>query len=160
MRRLGRWLPYCLVAVGLGLGCRAERRGDADTGAQSARTAPDSGAGMAGMNMGGSASNRLMTEMDAHLRETEALRPDSLKALLPQHRQRVANLIAELNREMRDMNMTADAAWAVTVDSLRQDLTRMPELAAADLRELMPGHRHRVHSLMAMHRSMMAAMRR
>jgi hypothetical protein len=67
-------------------------------------------------------------------------------------------MLARMNREMRDMNMTADAAWNATVDSLRQDLTRMPELTGSELEAIMPGHRARMMRLMEMHRTMMSEM--
>jgi hypothetical protein len=81
-------------------------------------------------------------------------RGDSLKAMLPTHRQTAANLIAQMNREMRQMNMPADPAWTATVDSLRQDLVRMPEMGAAELQSAMPAHAARLGRLMRMHRSM------
>ncbi len=37
-----------------------------------------------------------------------------------------ANMLAQFNREMSQMNMPDDPAWRATVDSLRQDLARMP----------------------------------
>jgi hypothetical protein len=83
---------------------------------------------------------------------------DSMKAIVPMHRQMVANLIAQLEREMRDMNMTGDAAWNATLDSLRQDLRVMPELSAQALRDFMPAHSSRVRRVVEMHRSMMANM--
>jgi hypothetical protein len=114
-------------------------------------------AGMAGMTM---ESARMMDEMGPHLRALDGAGADSLRAALPAHRQRVANMIAQMNREMRDMNMAADAAWGATVDSLRQDLTRMPELSPGELAALMPGHRARVERLMASHREMVGRMGR
>jgi hypothetical protein len=64
-----------------------------------------------------------------------------------------------MNREMRDMNMTTDAAWNAMVDSLRSDLIRMPGMGAAELATLMPAHRERVERLMSMHAAMMGPLR-
>ena len=69
-----------------------------------------------------------------------------------------ANLLSTFNSEMRSMNMQADAGWNALVDSLRQDLTRMPDLAASPLGQLMPAHRERVRRLMKMHADMMKKM--
>ena len=44
--------------------------------------------------------------------------------MVPEHRQLVANRIAHMNREMRDMNVTTDAKWNETVDVLRKDLVQ------------------------------------
>ena len=133
------------------------------------REAADAGAardtgGMAAMpgmaGMGAMESARMMDEMGPHLRALDGAGADSLRRALPAHRQRVANMIAQMNREMRDMSMAADAAWDATVDSLRQDLTRMPELSPGELAALMPAHRARVERLMASHREMMGRMGR
>ena len=95
-----------------------------------------------------------MEQMRAHLQAMHGAGGDRLKALLPMHRQMAANLIAEMNREMRQMNMTADPAWTATVDSLRQDLVRMPEMGAAEMLAAMPAHEARLDRLLQMHRSM------
>jgi hypothetical protein len=50
--------------------------------------------------------------------------------------------------------MTADAAWTATVDSLRQDLTRMPDLGGGEIAAMMPAHRARVERLIESHRTM------
>jgi hypothetical protein len=84
--------------------------------------------------------------------------PDRMMTMMPQHRQMAANMLAQMNREMRDMNMTADESWTATVDSLREDLTRMPEMTPAEMQALMPAHHARMQRLMGMHREMMGEM--
>lgn len=84
---------------------------------------------------------------------------DSLIAMLPMHRQMAANMVAEFNREMRGMNMAADESWNAAVDSLRQDLVRMPEMSGTELSGFMPAHEARLTRLMEMHRSMVASMK-
>ncbi len=127
-----------------------DRDGAADTAAPAGDTAQ---AGMQGMGGGG-----MMEQMQAHMRMMNGAGADSMQAMLPMHRQMVANMISQFGREMREMNMTADAAWLATIDSLRQDNIRMPEMSASELRAFMPEHGARVMRLMDMHRSMMANM--
>lgn len=110
--------------------------------------------GMSGMQGGG-----MMEEMQAHMRSMRDVGGDSLKAMLPMHRQMAANMIAQMNREMRNTNMAADAGWTATVDSLRQDLVRMPEMGAHELQSFMPAHHARLERLMQMHGSMMEGMK-
>lgn len=115
--------------------------------------------GMQGMGgMEGMASGGTTERMREHMRAMQGAGADSVMAMMPMHRQMTANMIAQMNREMRDMNMAADAEWSATVDALRQDLTRMPEMTAAELRALMPEHRARVERLMEMHGGMMEEM--
>src|SRR5688500_19157274 len=115
-------LAVLVFAVGA---CRqnGDRDASRDTGG---RVGTDTGmAGMEGMR--GGASAQMMADGGAHLEIMRTAMGDSMKAMLPMHRQMVANMIAQLDREMRDMNMTGDAAWNATLDSLRQDLRVMPE---------------------------------
>jgi hypothetical protein len=102
--------------------------------------------------------NGMMGEMMAHMQMMRGAGADSMQAMLPMHRQMVANMLAQMNREMRDMGMSADAQWNATVDSLRSDLTRMPEMSSEELQALMPAHQDRMMRLMAMHRTMMSDM--
>jgi hypothetical protein len=125
-------------------------------------TSRDTGmAGMEGMrrDTAGFGSAQLMTAMDAQMGTMRNATADSMKAMLPMYRQMLANMIAQIDREMRDMNMTGDAAWRATLDSLRQDLRVMPDLSAQALRDLMPAHSLRVRRVIDTHRSMMASMR-
>jgi D-mannonate dehydratase len=147
-----------LLALAIAAAC-----GQADDSAARGTAVPDSLAGAAesanGMPaMPGMQGSGTTEEMQAHMRTMHGVGGDSLKAMLPMHRQMAANMIAQMNREMRDMNMTADAGWTATVDSLRQDLVRMPEMDAEELGSYMPAHQGRLNRLMEMHGEMMRKM--
>lgn len=137
-------------------GCNEERP-------QSGNTAVHA-EGNAGMdrharNVGhGGMQNGVMGEMTAHMQMMTGASVDSMQAMLPMHRQIVANMLSQLNREMREMSMTTDAQWDATVDSLRNDLTRMPEMDGQELQEVMPAHHDRMKRLIEMHRTMMSDM--
>lgn len=96
-----------------------------------------------------------MEQMQSDLRMTEGVSADSMMKILPMHRMMVANMISQFNNHMRFMNMQPDAVWQATVDSLRSDLTRMPELSTGEIEQMMPAHRSRVMRLMDMRRAMM-----
>ena len=115
--------------------------------------------GMGGMGGMGSTMGIAMTDsMHAHMRTMGDMSGDRMKAILPIHRQMAANMLSRMNSEMRNMNMQADGAWNATVDSLRQDLIRMPEMGARELEAMMPAHHARMTCLMQMHRDMMGRM--
>lgn len=121
----------------------------------------ETGTGMEGMqDMQGMSGMQddMMGQMMGHMQMMNGAGPDSMRAMLPMHRQMVANMLAQMNREMREMNMATDAQWDATVDSLRSDLTRMPAMSAGELQALMPAHRDRMMRLMEMHRTMMSDM--
>ena len=147
----GALLAFALVGCG-----GAEEAAESRTGA--ADSVAGTAAGMEGMNGMQGMGDDGMAQMQAHMRMMQGAGGDSLRAMLPMHRQMAANMLARMNREMRDMNMPGDAAWNATVDSLRQDLTRMPEMDAAEFQAAMPAHRSRLERLMEMHRAMMANM--
>lgn len=120
----------------------------------------DSG-GMAGMPGMGSASpgGAMAEQMQAHMKMMQGARSDSLKAMLPAHRQMAANMISSFDKEMRVMKMTGDAAWTATMDSLRNDLRTMPDLSATALRARIPAHEARATRLLQMHQKMMKGMK-
>jgi len=115
---------------------------------------------MPGMSAPGEASmgGGMMDQMRPHMDRMANLPADSLPAVLATHRQMVANMLAQMNREMTQMAMPADTAWLATVDSLRSDLIRMPGMDGEALGTMMPTHLERVSRLMAMHDAMMRAM--
>lgn len=133
-------------------------RTDMDSaGGMGGMTETDSGMAMPGMNgqMGGMMSGGMMDDMQQHMQRMMGAGADSMQSMMPMHRQMTANMLLMMNREMQEMNMTADTGWSATMDSVRRDLVRMPEMGSWELRELMPTHRDRVMRLMEMHQSMM-----
>jgi hypothetical protein len=86
--------------------CGGERE-RAQAGASSGASAGATAAPMAGMQHGTSTAAASADPMAAHMARMDALPADSLAAVLPEHRQQVANMIARMNREMKDMNMAA-----------------------------------------------------
>jgi hypothetical protein len=110
---------------------------------------------MQGMQMDGG----MMEQMQSHMQMMQGAPGDSLMTMMPTHRQMTANMIAQMNREMRDMNMTADQEWNSTITAVREDLKRLPEMSTSELQTFMPEHRQRVMRLMEMHRGMMGEMK-
>lgn len=138
------------------LACGRNDGGQAD---DSAKAAAESSAmkdmpgmpGMSGMMM----SDSMMAQMHSHMQMMDTASAGTMKAMLSMHRQMVANMLSRMTGDMRSMNMTGDAAWNATVDSLRQDLVHTPDMAGDELRRFMPAHRARMMRLMEMHRRMM-----
>lgn len=148
-------------------GENASNISSADSGRAIKAPPADDTAGMNGMKMGstkggqtgqmgGMMGSAMMDSMQGHMRMMmRGVTADQMKAMLPAHRQMVANMLSQLNSEMRKMNMSGDAKWTALTDSVRQDLKRMPDMSGADLRSFMPQHGARVMRLMDMHHSMM-----
>jgi hypothetical protein len=114
--------------------------------------------GMGGMDMAGMQSAGMMQDMTSHIQMMQSVSADSMMTLMPAHRQMGENMLEQMDEEMRGMNMQPDAQWNATADSIRQDMTRMPDMSVAELQAFMPEHRARMMRLMGMHRSMMSSM--
>jgi hypothetical protein len=153
-----RTVVLTLVGAATLAACRS--RNDDAAGARDTAARADSAGGMAGMpGMGGMMGSGMMDSMHTHMRMMDTMSADQTKAMLPMHRQMAANMLSRMNQDMRSMNMPGDQAWNATVDSLRQDLTRMPELSGQALKAMMPAHHARLTRLMQMHRDMMGRMK-
>ena len=107
----------------------------------------------------GAPPSAVVRAVEAALAGMHGASGDSLKAMLPAHRQAAANMIASFNKEMRDMNMAPDAAWSSVTDSLRTDLRTLPDLPGSELRVRIPAHEARLKRLMQMHQTMMKNMK-
>ena len=151
MRNMFNLAMLTLIVAACARGEQPTRADTTVAAAADSHAAPGSG----GMTMPSAA---MMTQMRAHLRAQEGVSGDSLRSGVPAHRQQAANLVAQLNKEMRDMNMAPGAAWQALTDSVRQDLARLPHVGTAELGQVMPGHRARLERLMTMHETMMRGM--
>ena len=149
------------VAVS-GCGKSRDRVSAADSAAASREVHGDTAGGMANMpgmsgttGMTGMMSAGMMDSMDVHMRMMDTMTGAQMKAMMPAHRQMVANMLAQMNSEMRGMKMTPEARWTALIDSVRQDLVRMPELTPQQCKAMMPAHHDRITLLMRLHRGMM-----
>ncbi|MDQ3699240.1 MAG: hypothetical protein M3373_14645 [Gemmatimonadota bacterium] len=146
-----RTIAVFLIAAATVTGCQPNKDQPASA---------DSASGMAGMGgMGGMMGTGMMDSMPMHMKMMDTMRADRMQEMLPMHRQMAANMLSQMNSEMRSMNMAADAKWSATVDSIRQDLIRMPDMGAQELKAMMPAHHARMTRLMQMHRDMMERMK-
>ena len=149
---------FLVVAATLSAcGAGDEQPAVADSPATAARA--DSAGGMGGMGMSGMMGAGVMDSMQTHMGTMDTANGERMKQMLPMHRQMTANMLSQMNSEMRSMNMAASTAWTATVDSLRQDLVRMPDMGGAELKAMMPAHHTRMRRLMQMHRDMMRSMK-
>jgi hypothetical protein len=153
-------LPHALAALLTITAAACETSDDrAATDTQAGAAADTSPmAGMPRGGMMGGAMSAMMDSMHTHMQMMDTMSASSMQAMLPMHRQMVGNVLSQMNAEMRQMNMPADTAWNATLDSVRQDLTGMPEMSGQQLRDMMPAHHARLTRLMQMHRDMMSRM--
>ena len=135
--------------------------GESETGTAADSAAVDTAAatdGMAGIpGMAGMAMDSAgMAQMRGHMDSMMSGSGEQMQGMMAEHRQMAANMLAQMNRDMQ--GMTADAEWTETVEAIREDLARMPEMTPEEFRTFLPEHRARMDRLMEMHGSMMAGM--
>ena len=131
-----------------------------DTGAMAGMAGMSGDAvGMAGMKgMGG--MSVMMGGMQKQMDSMMKVNAVQMKSMMPAHRQMAANMLASMTADMRKKNMSGDAAWTATIDSVRRDLATLPELSGKEVLAAMPAHHARMMRLMGMHRSMSRNMSR
>jgi hypothetical protein len=88
-----------------------------------------------------------VAEMRSHLNVLTAAGGDEMVAMVPQHRQRVESFITQLS----GTGASANPAWGPTVDSVRQDLSRMQGMPANELEVLVEGNAERATRLIEMY---------
>lgn len=158
MREASRTLVI-MISVATLAACRASDR-DTSMADDTTRAGVDTMSGMAGMRgTPGMMGAGMMDSMQTHMRMMDTMSADQIKAMLPVHRTMATNMLTQMTSDMRSMNMTADAAWIATIDSLRQDLTRMGDMSGPALKAMMPAHQAGLRRLMEMHQNMMKGMR-
>jgi hypothetical protein len=138
-------LGFLGAALACGGGDAGEDGEAADTGA--AETPPAGGAA-APAAAGGAATATMITEMRAGLNRLEAAGGDEIPPMVPEHANRVEALITRMEQDRQARGAMVSAAWDATVDSVRQDLTRMRGLTASELEEMVDQHAARVTRLM------------
>lgn len=106
--------------------------------------------GMAGMDM-----SPMMRE---HLDSLTRMAPAQMSQMLATHERMMSQMMDNMGRDMRGMNMGGNAAWTALSDSVRRDLADLPRLAGTALSERMQAHGDRVRRLLAAHESMMHGM--
>lgn len=148
-----RRISLALAVVGMAALASCQRS-DRDATAGATASSADTSASMGGM---AGAAAAMGDSMHAHMQHMETMTGDGMKTMLPEHRQMAANMLSRMNSEMQSMNMSGDAAWNATADSLRQDLARMPDMSAQQLKSMMSAHHGRIMRLIGMHGSMMGA---
>jgi hypothetical protein len=144
------WLLAVLVAA---TACSGGEQKDAARPDSADSSAMGSMPGMA--HTGGTANEGMLTEMRTHLQGMAGAGSDSLRRMMPMHRQMAANMLQQMGAEMRQMNMKGDTTWSALTDSVRQDLTSMPDVTAQELSDFMEAHRARLQRLMEQHGAMM-----
>lgn len=101
---------------------------------------------------------REMQQFHMHLRQMEGVDADSMRAMLPLHRQMLSGSMGH----MQGMPMMVGTQGTTLMDSLHQDMDTMADvsgMSAEQLEQWMTAHRARALRMMEMHPGMPGRMR-
>jgi len=100
-------------------------------------------------------SMAMMTAMRGYVDTVATAAPAGLAAMRATHAARVTEMLATMDSDMDAMHMTADSAWRALADSVRRDLTALPDLDGEPFVLHMRAHAGRTRRLLGMHEMMM-----
>jgi hypothetical protein len=140
-----------LVLASCGRGSeRAER--SRDTGGMMGHM--DSG----GMRMGGMESMQMMPGMRAHMDSIMRMSPQQMQEMMARHEAMMSQMMDQMGADMRAMKMSSPPEWTALMDSVKQDLSELPNLKGQALSARMRAHGDRVRRLIGAHEEMMKGM--
>ena len=90
------------------------------------------------------ADRAVMDSLRAQLRLMSAMNTQELTAILPAHGRMVTSLLARLTHDSPTGAHPGKDELKATIDSVRDDLARLPGMTAQQLGQAMPGHLARV----------------
>ncbi len=135
--------------------CTSEKKaaGMADTAVVAGPN--DMGGMRSGSSMPMTHSDTVAERAAADIEQFASAPADRVKTLLPAHKKAVEDLLADCERMMREMKMTAPAKWNKATAEIRSDLTRIGGMDPSQVKAFMSGHRARVEGILEMRRDMM-----
>lgn len=147
--RRGAILTVSVLAAALACGGSDGAQDSAADSAMAGMPGMDSMPGMAGM-----VSDSMMTAMHSHMQMMDTVSAAQLQSMFAMHQQMLSDMTSRMTDDMRAMNMSGDAAWTATTDSLRQDLTQMQGMTPEAMKQAVSAHHGRVMRMMDMYRRM------
>lgn len=74
---------------------------------------------------------------------------DAQRHMLPAHEELVSEFLTRNDAKMRAMHVKIDPDWLTVIDSVRNDLARMPNMSSTQLHAFFPEHARRVMRIVA-----------
>ncbi|HEY7894030.1 MAG TPA: hypothetical protein VIC24_03950 [Gemmatimonadaceae bacterium] len=74
---------------------------------------------------------------------------DAQRHMLPAHETLVSEFLSRNDAKMRAMHVKIDPDWLTVIDSVRNDLARMPNMSSTQLHAFFPEHARRVMRIVA-----------
>jgi hypothetical protein len=121
-------------------------------GAALQRKAPSDSASVATA----SATDASIDSVDAELDSLVRFGPAHMETIISRHTLTTSNMLAGMAADLQRAGVAGDAAWVASVDSVRQDLTRMGKLSEQELVPFLQAHTQLIHRVTQQYHTLMS----
>ena len=151
-------LGTSILVAAIGLAACGGDEADVELADRAVVNTPSMGMPPGGMQggmgqMGGMGPGMMGAEWQQHMVAMQGATGDSLRAMMPMHRQMASRMIAMMDTVGGGMGMAMDSAMVATRDSLRRDLDRMEGMSPAEMEAFLQEHDARMQRMLRMHQS-------
>ena len=92
---------------------------------------------------------RTVLEVTKDVQRLSAASADEQKQLLGAHISAVNGMLSRFEDNVRAMHVTMDPDWVAVIDSVKNDVARMPDMPTEQLHDFLPEHNRRVMRIVA-----------
>lgn len=139
-------VAVCVGMIVLSAGCE---RGQASPVRAATAARPHSRFKDAADSMQMVAIKRSIDSVTADLDSMSAADGDAQRHMLSAHEELVSEFLTRNDAKMRAMHVKIDPDWLAIIDSVRDDLARMPNMSSKQLHAFFPEHARRVMRIVA-----------
>jgi len=139
-------VAVCAGVIALSAGCE---RGQASPVSAATKARPHSRFKDAADSMQMAAIKRSIDSVTADLDSMSSAKGDAQRHMLPAHEELVSEFLTRNDAKMRAMHVKIDPDWLTIIDSVRDDLARMPNMSSTQLHAFFPEHARRMMRIVA-----------
>lgn len=88
-------------------------------------------------------------EVTADINKISSASAAEQKRLLPAHISAVTGMLDRFETKVRSMHVKVDRDWVAVIDSVRSDVSKMPDMSTEQLHAFLPEHNRRVMRIVA-----------
>ena len=140
-----------LVALVSMIGCDRGNAAPRPSGTSEpvAKLASDAGSPAVVDTTGNALIKRTVLEVTKDVQRMSAASAAEQKQQLGAHISAVNGMLSRFEDKVRAMHVTMDPDWVAVIDSVKNDVARMPDMPAEQLHDFLPEHNQRVMRIVA-----------
>lgn len=142
-------LAACVAIVAAAAGCKGGEATPVSAATMSRKPTNASRFKNAADSMQMVAIKHSIDSVTTDLDSMSSAKGDDQRHMLPAHEELVSEFLTRNDAKMRAMHVKIDPDWLSVIDSVRNDLARMPNMSSAQLHAFFPEHARRVMRIAA-----------